>query len=130
MIGSEYKNIKMILRIKLIGQKSIKLKFVKVHPNILSCVDDSFFYSKEQIFTFTKSSYLTLITPTRLTIPSYNNSNRVSSYVFRNEKERYKTLLKFSKTLKELSLSSHFYYENINFKDNTLLYYKNNWTLY
>jgi len=130
MIGSEYKNIKMILRIKLIGQKSIKLKFVKVHPNILSCVDDSFFYSKEQIFTFTKSSYLTLITPTRLTIPSYNNSNRVSSYVFRNEDERYRTLVRLNKALLEFSYSDHFKLINKVYDNNKIKYLNNNWIVY
>jgi len=122
-------NIKLSIKVELIGELAIKITFIKAHNKLIDYYNDIIFYSYKNFFSIKKGLW-PVFTPNAFIFPKKPEGNNVCSYVFRNEKERYKTLLKFSKTLKELSLSSHFYYENINFKDNTLLYYKNNWTLY
>lgn len=130
MIKSEYKNVKMILRVKLLGEKSIKIKFVRIHPDILKYPKKEFFYSREQVYTFSKSHYLTLITPTRLTIPTLKTGNSLTSYTFRNPEERYRALKRLNKALLEFSYSNHFKLINKVYDNNRIKYLNHNWIVY
>lgn len=131
MINCEYTNIKMILNVKLLGDKTVKIKFLRVHPYIHEYYYKKYFNSFDNKYSFHKSSYICLFTPHKFVIPLKNSAyTRLATFVFKDSKDRYNTLLRFNKSLLDFSLSPHFDKINKTYNNNRIKYLNNNWIIY
>lgn len=125
-------NIKLSLRVELIGLVAVRITISNIHDKLLNNFyysNDVIYYSHKHKFSI-KSERWSTFTPTSFTLPKKSIGNNVCSYVFLSTEQRYTSLKKFSKTLMDLSLSRHFEDENLHFKDNRIVYFKENWVLY
>lgn len=122
-------NLKIALRIKLIGKTSIKIEFIRVHPKIKDFSLPIFHIDDDNKFRLQKSDNITMFNKNVFIMPSEvtKKNDGVCKYIFISEKERYNTLKRFSKTLLNFSKSSLF-------KDcdevNRILFFRNNWFVY
>lgn len=123
--------VKMMLNVRLLGKRTVKIKLLHIHSNILNYISSDFFYNYDNNFIFYKKHNICKFRCYKFTIPTNpSNINSLCSFVFRNEKERRNVLRRFSKALLDFSKGGHFHSINKKYYYRGIKYLGNNWVLY
>lgn len=131
MIKSEYNNIKIILRVKLIGQRTVKIHVLRVHPNIYKYDRPTFFYNEANNYIYYKYKDRCEFYRDRFIIPTNpKEKSSLCSFVFKSNRERQEVLGRFTRSLLDLSKGGHFILENQDYPNNRIEYLGDKWIVY
>lgn len=124
--------IKLILNIKLIGEKTVKIKFLHIHSNISKYEQENFFHNQNNNFFYYRKNDNFSFGYNKLVIPKNPNKYDIECvFVFKSDEERREVLERFSKSLIVFSKGGHFISENKTTLNHKITYLdNNNWIVY
>lgn len=123
-------NLKLAIKIKLIGKKEVEIQFIRMHPKIQNYGMAVFQMDEENDFMLQKSDSECIFTEWVYVMPEEVTAKNPGKckYKFNSNQERYHTLKRFSKTLMKYSLGRHF--KDKNEDDCRILYFNEYWLVY
>jgi len=123
-------NLKLNIKVRLIGEKEVEIQFVRIHPIIVKYEMSVFMMDRETDYMFQKSDNECKFTSWVYIMPKEVTDKNPGKcrYKFNSETERYNTMKRFSKAI--MNFATGFHFKNRDNSNSRILYFNDNWFVY